>query len=106
MEQRSEGSIWDAVRGWAEDRGLVIPNGLGLTAPVEVPESVCQKCPICQGAAALGQLDPAVLDDVTEVAKTLLGGVGQALSAAAEQRLSRATDPTEDSGPAQADPVE
>jgi hypothetical protein len=91
MDEPVGASIWDAIRGWADAAGLLLPQdeAVGGEPPKpRVPQSVCDNCPICQGAATLDQVNPDVFSELTEVARALISGVGSALSAAAEQRLS------------------
>ncbi len=92
MGQPTPGSFWDAIRSWADSAGLLLPP----EEPDEqkrphVPESVCDNCPICQGAATLEQVNPEVIAELADVARNVLSGVGSALAAAAEQRLSQAS---------------
>jgi hypothetical protein len=47
---------------------------------------VCDSCPICQAAATLEQVNPQVLVDLTEVARSVITGLGSALASAADQR--------------------
>ena len=51
-----------------------------------MPQAVCDSCPICQAAATLDQVNPQVLVDMTEVARSVITGLGSALASAAEQR--------------------
>lgn len=90
----SGGSFWDAIRGWADARGLMLPENSqqASSSRASVPASVCENCPICQSAATLDQLQPDVMDELTDLARTLIGGVGSALAAAAEQRMSATSD--------------
>ena len=83
--------FWDAVRAWADSAGFLLPQpeaGDGEPERPKVPPSVCENCPICQGAATLDQVNPEVISELAEVARTLIGGLGSALASAAEQRLS------------------
>ena len=87
-QQPSAASLWDAVRGWADSAGLLLPpEGDAQPGRPRVPQSVCDSCPICQAAATFDQVNPDVLAELTEVARSLVNGVGSALSAAADQRL-------------------
>ena len=47
---------------------------------------MCDSCPICQAAATLDQVNPQVLVDLTEVARSVITGLGSALASAADQR--------------------
>jgi hypothetical protein len=91
MSQQPTGSFWDAIRTWADSVGLLLPEaeaeGAGPARP-KVPQSVCDSCPICQGAATLDQVNPQVIADLADVARSILTGMGSALASAAEQRLS------------------
>lgn len=83
--------FWDAVRAWADSAGFLLPqpeSSDGRTERPKVPPSVCENCPICQGAATLDQVNPDVISELAEVARTLIGGIGSALASAAEQRVS------------------
>lgn len=89
-DQPAGTSIWDAIRGWADAAGLLLPpdETTGAAGRPRVPQSVCDNCPICQGAATLDQVNPEVFTELTEVARNLISGVGSALAAAADQRLT------------------
>ena len=93
MEQPPGTSIWDAIRGWADAAGLLLPpdEAAGAAARPRVPASVCDNCPICQAAATLDQVNPEIFTELTDVARNLIGGLGSALAAATEQRLSDGT---------------
>lgn len=83
--------FWDAVRAWADSAGFLLPQPEapdGAREKPTVPPSVCENCPICQGAATLDQVNPEVISELADVARTLIGGLGSALASAAEQRLS------------------
>jgi hypothetical protein len=79
-------SFWDAVRTWADEAGLLLPPDPADPPKPTVPQSVCDSCPICQAAATLDQVNPQVLVDITEVARSVITGLGSALASAAEQR--------------------
>lgn len=110
MTQQDPGSIWGAVRAWADAAGLFLPPEDPAAARPKVPQSVCDNCPICQGAATLDQVNPQAVIELAEMARSILAGMGSALASAAEQRLASATaghgdvvdaedaDTTEDSG--------
>jgi hypothetical protein len=86
--------FWDSVRAWADSMGLLFPQQEGPAGePVRprVPQSVCDSCPICQGAATLDQVNPDAIAELADVARALIGGIGSALASAAEQRLATAT---------------
>ena len=78
--------FWAAVRSWADAAGLLLPSDPDVQNRPVVPQSVCDSCPICQAAATLDQVNPQVIADVTEVARSVVLGLGSALSAAAENR--------------------
>ena len=81
-------SFWDAVRSWADEAGLLLPAEDTDRPRPTVPQSVCDSCPICQAAATLDQVNPQVLIDITEVARSVITGLGSALASAADQRTS------------------
>lgn len=86
--------FWDSVRAWADSMGLLLPQEEGPDRdPVRprVPQSVCDSCPICQGAATLDQVNPDAIAELADVARSLIGGIGSALASAAEQRRASAT---------------
>jgi hypothetical protein len=83
--------FWESVRAWADSMGLLLPQGDGPTgeaARPPVPQSVCDSCPICQGAATLDQVNPDAIAELVSVARDLIGGIGSALASAADQRLA------------------
>ena len=85
--------FWDSVRAWADSKGLLLPREEGPAGdPVRprVPQSVCDSCPICQGAATLDQVNPEAIAELADVARALIGGIGSALASAAEQRMTSA----------------
>jgi hypothetical protein len=88
MGTQQPGTFWDAVRSWADSVGLLLPAESAEGGPQRpvVPPEVCDNCPICQGAATLEQVNPQVLVELADVARSLLSGVGSALAAAADQR--------------------
>lgn len=82
-------SFWDAVRSWADEAGLLLPaDPVDAQDPQRprVPQSVCDSCPICQAAATLEQVNPQVIVDMTEVARSVIAGLGSALASATDQR--------------------
>ena len=79
-------SFWDAVRTWADEAGLLLPSEDTDPPRPHVPQSVCDSCPICQAAATLDQVNPQVIIDMTEVARSVIAGLGSALASAAAQR--------------------
>ena len=79
-------SFWDAVRSWADEAGLLLPADEADRPRPTVPQAVCDSCPICQAAATLDQVNPQVLVDITEVARSVITGLGSALASAADQR--------------------
>jgi hypothetical protein len=86
MESAEGSSFWDAVRSWADDAGLLLPADPQDPPRPKVPQAVCDSCPICQAAATLEQVNPQVLVDITEVARSVITGLGSALTSAADQR--------------------
>ena len=86
MASTEGGSFWDAVRSWADEAGLLLPTDPLDPARPTVPQAVCDSCPICQAAATLEQVNPQVLVDMTEVARSVITGLGSALASAADQR--------------------
>jgi hypothetical protein len=86
MPPEDGSSFWDAVRSWADDAGLLLPEDPGDPPRPKVPQAVCDSCPICQAAATLDQVNPQVLVDLTEVARSVITGLGSALASAADQR--------------------
>lgn len=84
-------SFWDAVRSWADDAGLLLPADPLDPPKPKVPQAVCDSCPICQAAATLDQVNPQVLIDLGEVARSVITGLGSALTSAADQRTFGAT---------------
>jgi hypothetical protein len=79
-------SFWDAVRSWADDAGLLLPTDPLDPPKPKVPQAVCDSCPICQAAATLEQVNPQVLVDLGEVARSVITGLGSALTSASDQR--------------------
>ena len=90
-------SFWDAVRSWADEAGLLLPAEPEDPPRPRVPQAVCDSCPICQAAATLDQVNPQVLVDMTEVARSVITGLGSALASAADQRTfgGAASDPAD-----------
>jgi hypothetical protein len=88
-------SFWDAVRAWADEAGLLLPTDPADPPKPRVPQAVCDSCPICQAAATLDQVNPQVLVDMTEVARSVITGLGSALASAADQRTGGTADPTD-----------
>jgi hypothetical protein len=80
------GSFWDAVRSWADEAGLLLPADPLDAGRPKVPQAVCDSCPICQAAATLDQVNPQAVVDITEVARSVITGLGSALASAADQR--------------------
>jgi hypothetical protein len=98
MESAEGSSFWDAVRSWADEAGLLLPADPQDPPRPKVPQSVCDSCPICQAAATLEQVNPQVLVDMAEVARSVITGLGSALASAADQRtFGGGTDATADS---------
>lgn len=87
MASAQGSSFWDAVRSWADDAGLLLPSDEQEPTKPTVPQAVCDSCPICQAAATLDQVNPQVLVDLTEVARSLINGLGSALTSASDQRV-------------------
>ncbi len=94
MAQEQAGSYWDAIRSWADALGLLNPPDEAAEQSDDaqprpkVPQAVCDNCPICQGAATVDSINPLVLNELTEIARSLIAGVGAALSQAAETRIA------------------
>jgi hypothetical protein len=86
MSPADGSSFWDAVRSWADEAGLLLPEDPLDPPRPKVPQAVCDSCPICQAAATLEQVNPQVLVDLTEVARSVITGLGSALASAADQR--------------------
>jgi hypothetical protein len=86
MAQSGSGSIWDAIRSWADSAGLLLPTEEGTGRKPRVPQSVCDNCPICQAAATLDEVNPAVVEDMLHMARNLMAGLGSALASASDQR--------------------
>ncbi|MGB7979496.1 MAG: hypothetical protein WCF36_01745 [Candidatus Nanopelagicales bacterium] len=102
MATSESASFWEAVRSWADSAGLLLPAEHEDAVRPVVPQSVCDSCPICQGAATLDQVNPQVIADVAEVARSVILGLGSALAAAAENRsfvTGRGTDRTDEQDP-------
>ena len=88
MESYESASFWDAVRSWADSAGLLLPTESDDPPRPKVPQAVCDSCPICQAAATLDQVNPQVVADMTDVARSLMTGLGSALASASEQRTT------------------
>lgn len=88
MESGQSASFWDAVRSWADSAGLLLPADPDDPPRPKVPEAVCDSCPICQAAATLDQVNPQVVADMTDVARSLMTGFGSALASASDQRTT------------------
>ena len=95
MPEEQPGSYWDSIRSWADSLGLLTPReeradqeGAEDLPRPKVPQAVCDNCPICQGAATVDAMNPLVLHELTEIARSLLAGVGSALGQAAETRIA------------------
>ncbi len=88
MESNDSASFWDAVRAWADSAGLLLPTDADDPPRPKVPQAVCDSCPICQAAATLDQVNPQVVADMTDVARSLMTGLGSALASASEQRTT------------------
>lgn len=88
MESPDSASFWDAVRSWADSAGLLLPTDPDDPPRPKVPQAVCDSCPICQAAATLDQVNPQVVADMTDVARSLMTGLGSALASASEQRTT------------------
>ena len=70
------------MRTWADEAGLLLPSDPQDPPKPTVPQAVCDSCPICQAAATLDQVNPQVLVDMTEVARSVITGLGSALASA------------------------
>jgi len=87
MGPGSEPSFWDAVRAWADDAGLLLPQDPDeVPSKPKVPQAVCDSCPICQGAATLEQVNPELVTDLAEMARGLVTGLVSAMASASDQR--------------------
>lgn len=86
MASADGSSFWDAVRSWADEAGLLLPTDPEDPPRPKVPQSVCDSCPICQAAATLEQVNPQVIVDMADVARSLIAGLGSALASATDQR--------------------
>ncbi len=97
MASADGSSFWDAVRSWADEAGLLLPTDPEDPPRPTVPQSVCDSCPICQAAATLDQVNPQVIVDMAEVARSLIAGLGSALVSATDQRTfaGGSADPAE-----------
>lgn len=92
--------FWDSVRAWADSKGLLLPREEGPAGdPVRprVPQSVCDSCPICQGAATLEQVNPELITDLAEMARSVVSGLASAMASASDQR-DPGREPREDAG--------
>jgi hypothetical protein len=90
MDQPSQSlPFWESVRAWADSAGLLLPQestSEGESVRPPVPPSVCENCPICQGAATLDQINPQVIDELSVLARGVFDGIASALASASEQR--------------------
>lgn len=82
-------AFWGAVRSWADDAGLLLPQDEDETPP-KVPPSVCESCPICQGAATLDQVNPDLFTDLADLARNVVSGLASAMASASDQRTTGA----------------
>jgi hypothetical protein len=89
MSQTPGSSFWGAVRSWADEAGLLLPQEEEPTK-ASVPPAVCESCPICQGAATLDQVNPDLFTDVADLARNVVAGLASAMASASDQRDSRA----------------
>lgn len=89
MTQPEPETFWDTIRSWADSMGLLLPQE--ETHRPRVPQSVCDNCPICQAAATIDQVNPDVISELSNLARTLMTGMDSAMSTAAEQRRSGGT---------------
>ena len=102
--------FWEAVRAWADSAGLLLPQestSEGESVRPPVPPSVCENCPICQGAATLDQINPQVIDELSVLAKGVFDGIASALASASEQRHTAAGSTVDrTTSPEPAEPVD
>lgn len=87
MSQTPGSSFWGAVRSWADEAGLLLPQEQEPTK-ASVPPAVCESCPICQGAATLDQVNPDLFTDVADLARSVVAGLASAMASASDQRDS------------------
>jgi hypothetical protein len=99
MASGEASTFWDAVRSWADDAGLLLPTEPQDPQRPRVPQAVCDSCPICQAAATLDQVNPQVITDLTEVARSVIAGLSSALTSAADQRTQPGADAELREGP-------
>lgn len=78
-------AFWGAVRSWADEAGLLLPQDEESTPP-KVPPAVCESCPICQGAATLDQVNPDLFTDLADLARNIVSGLASAMASASDQR--------------------
>jgi hypothetical protein len=99
MDPAGAPSFWDAVRAWADDMGLLVPPQddptLADDAPArpKVPQAVCDSCPICQGAATFEQVNPEILSELADLARSVVTGLASAMASASDQRDRPEPDP-------------
>ena len=104
MDPAGGPSFWDAVRAWADDMGLLVPPQDDPTvaedAPArpKVPQAVCDSCPICQGAATFEQVNPEILSELADLARSVVTGLASAMASASDQRDRPEPEPSS-SGP-------
>ena len=97
MSPSSEPSFWDAVRAWADDAGLLLPQDLDeVPSKPKVPQAVCDSCPICQGAATLDQVNPELFTDLAEMARSVVSGLASAMASASDHRDPRSEPRSEE----------
>jgi hypothetical protein len=99
MDPAGAPSFWDAVRAWADDMGLLVPPE-DDPAPADdaphrpkVPQAVCDSCPICQGAATFEQVNPEILTELADLARSVVTGLASAMASASDQRDRAGPDP-------------
>lgn len=86
MAQADQPNLWDAVRAWAGAAGLLLPPEQTDPARPEVPQEVCDSCPVCQAAATADQVDPQAVAELAELARGVVAGLVSAMGQASQRR--------------------
>ena len=66
-------------------------------ASAHIIKTFCDSCPICQGAATLEQVNPELITDLAEMARSVVSGLASAMASASDQR-DPGREPREDAG--------